>query len=514
MSRSRRASFILVAAFVASACSASGLIDPNGSTPQAYEHPSNDEGYDDDHEEAYEDAEPAYPDVTFDDPGTNPFEETDDDSLSTFALDVDTGSYTIARRFLNDGHLPDPESVRIEEYISYFDPAYEPPRDDTFAVHVEGAPTPFLSSEGDVLLRIGLQSVEVDDEDRRDATLTFVIDVSGSMAMEERLGLVQRSLGRLVDGLSPDDSVAIVVYGTSARIVLEPTSAAEPEAIRDAIDDLVPEGSTNAQAGLELGYDVARRSFRPGAINRIVLASDGVANVGLTDPDDLLDRIESDAERGIDLVTVGFGMGNFNDALMEQLADGGDGFYAYIDDFDEAERLFGDELTSSLQTVARDARVQVDFDPSAVERYRLVGFENRAIDDDDFEDEDVDAGEIGAGHSVTALYELELADPDAQRLGTVDLRWRDATSDEEEHLVVDIERDDLVADFEEAGPRFQLAATVAAWGEVLRDSHWGEDISLDEVAHWADHLAERLPDDADVAEFAALARKAAHLSDD
>jgi Ca-activated chloride channel family protein len=519
----RSISLLLVAALAATGCSASALLDRDRSTPQAYEHPAPDEyeyeyededeeedGYEDDHE----DAEPPYADVTFDDPGTNPFEETDDDPLSTFAMDVDTGSYTVARRFLGDGHLPDPESVRIEEYVNYHDQGYEPPDEGTFAVHVDGAPTPFLSEEGDVLVRVGLKGVEVADEDRLDATLTFVIDVSGSMAMEQRLGLVQRSLGLLVDRLRPDDAVAIVVYGTDARVVLEPTSAAEPEVIRDAIDQLLPEGSTNAQAGLELGYELARRAFRPGAINRVILASDGVANVGVTDPHDLLERIEDDAERGIELVTVGFGMGNFNDALMEQLADGGDGFYAYVDDLDEAERLFEEELTGTLETVARDARVQVEFDSRAVERYRLVGFENRAIDDEDFDDVDVDAGEIGAGHSVTALYELELGDSDDHQLGTVEVRWRDARTDDEERLSVEIDRDDLIGAFEEASARFQLAATVGAWGEALRESRWGDGISLDEVAGWAGALAERLPDDGDVAEFADLARQAARLAGD
>jgi Ca-activated chloride channel homolog len=253
-----------------------------------------------------------YRDVEFTDAGVNPFVEAERDPLSTFAMDVDTASYSVGRRFIEDGYLPDRESVRLEEYVNSFDYGYEPPRDGVFAIHVDGGPTPFTDSRS-VLLRIGLQGMVVADADRQPASLTFVIDTSGSMEMERRLELVKQALATLVKGLNADDSVAIVQFSTDAAIVLRPTSAAEPEQILDAISRLTPEGSTNAQAGLDLGYDMAALGRREGAINRVILASDGVANTGLTDPDSILRRIDREVDSGIDLMTVGVGMGNFND---------------------------------------------------------------------------------------------------------------------------------------------------------------------------------------------------------
>ena len=290
-------------------------------------------------------------------------------------------------------------------------------------------------------MRIGIKARTVSDRQRPKASLTFVIDVSGSMAREDRLELVKQSLRLLVDQLEPDDTVAVVVFGTDARTVLEPTSGDRPLADPVGHRLLQPEGSTNAEAGLRLGYEVAARHLLEDGINRVILASDGVANVGLTDPESILERIKRDASAGIQLVTVGVGMGNYNDVLLEQLADQGDGFYAYVDTLDEARRLFVDDLTSTLDTIALDAKVQVDFDPAVVAEYRLIGFENRAVPDYQFRDNHVAAGAIGAGHEVTALYAIRLREGvrSADRIGTVTLRWTDPATQHATETSLDVD---------------------------------------------------------------------------
>ncbi len=451
-----------------------------------------------------------YDSVTYEDPGVNPFVDPTKDNQSTFGLDVDTASYTVARRYISDGNLPDPASVRVEEFVNYFDQAYAAPDEDAFAIHVDGGPSPFLA-EDEVLLRIGLKAREVSDRSRSSASVTFVIDVSGSMAREDRLGLVKQSLGLLVDGLRRDDTVAIVVYGSEARVVLPPTSARDAGTILDAIDSLQPEGSTNAEAGLRLGYEMARKQLREEGINRVVLASDGVANVGATDAETILREIRHDAEAGIQLVSVGFGMGNFNDALLERLADDGDGFYAYVDDLDEARRLFVEDLTGTLQSVALDARVQVEFNADAVEAYRLVGFENRAIDDKDFRDDNEAAGAIGAGHSVTALYALRLSNEGRARVGTISLRWTDPASGRAAELASDVRLSDLAASFRAADPTFKLDAIVAATAERFRGSRWGDTYRLADVVEVAGGLAEDLPQTQEVHDFLELLGRAANL---
>jgi Ca-activated chloride channel family protein len=361
------------------------------------------------------------------------------------------------------------------------------------------------------MARVTVASRAMARDERPDAALTFVIDVSGSMEMEGRLELMKRSLERLLVELRPTDTVAIVVYGTDARVILHPTPVVEGAEITLAIRQLRPEGSTNAEAGLVLGYEVARAAFRPGGVNRVILASDGVANVGNTGADAILRQIRDEAAAGITLLTLGVGMGNFNDVLMERLANDGDGFYAYVDTIDEAERLFGTELTSTLVTIALDAKIQVEFDPAAVERYRLIGFENRAVDDDRFRDDTVDAGAIGAGHQVTALYELLLTDGGAGPLGTVHLRWTDPATGEAEELRQPFAADALASSYAETDPHFQLATTVAAFGEVLRGSIWAQGYSLDDVAVQAATLGDQLGDSS-VAELADLTRRAAALA--
>lgn len=444
-------------------------------------------------------------DMFFEDYGVNPSIDTEDDNLSTFALDVDTGSYTVMRNYLNDGNMPPPESVRVEEYINYFNQGYlNPSAHQTFTISVDGAPSPFTQTERYQMLRVGIQGYQVSDEERKPASLTFVIDVSGSMDMDNRLGLVKRSLELLVEQLRSDDTVSIVVYGSEARIVLDPTPASAKGEILSALYSLQPEGATNAEAGLRLGYKMATRAYDPNGINRVILCSDGVANVGETGPDAILDEIDHYVEEGITLTTIGFGMDNYNDVLMEQLADKGDGFYAYVDDMPEAKRLFIDNITGTLQTIALDAKVQVEFNPDVVARYRLVGFENRAVADDDFRDNKVDAGEIGAGHSVTALYEIKLYPEEYGRIATVFLRWEDPDSRSVTEISQDIYAEQLAREFEEADLYFQRTVIVAEFAEILKQSYWAEESSLDQVYREALRLYEWMPRERDMEEFVDL----------
>jgi Ca-activated chloride channel family protein len=355
--------------------------------------------------------------------------------------------------------------------------------------------------------------------DRTPAALTFVIAVSGSRGQQTRLGLVKAALARRLDELRPDHRVALVFYGSRGRVVLEPT--ADKEALRAAIDRLQPEGATNAEEGLALGYRLASEALRPGAINRVVLASDGVANVGATGPDSILATVRSQAARGIELTTLGFGMGNYNDVLMERLADEGDGRYAYIDTLDEARRVLVEELTGTLQTVAEEARAQVEINPEVVERYRLLGYENRDVADERFRDDTVDAGEIGAGHTVTALYEIKLRKAATGRAGTrayrhapvaiLRLRWRPAGTD----AFVETERPltvgELARRWESATPALRLAGLAAELAELLRGSYWAREGSLDAVFRGLQQLQPELAGDARAAELAAMAGKAARL---
>ena len=450
--------------------------------------------------------------------GVNPFIATDEDPRSTFAVDVDAASYTVARRYIELGHLPPPEAVRVEEFVNFFPQDYPRFGNEDFRILIDGAPSPFGS--GYHLLRIGLKGREIEARNRKPAQLTFVIDVSGSMNREDRLELVKRALHLLVDQLRSGDRVGIVVYGTQGRILLEPVAmggATGRRQVLAAIDQLGPEGSTNAEDGLRLGYQMAQRGFRAKATNRIILCSDGVANVGLTGPESILADVRTKAARGIHLTTIGFGMGNYNDVLMEQLADRGDGNYYYVDDIDEAHRVFVENLTGTLQTIARDAKVQVEFDSTRVLRYRLLGFENRDVADRDFRNDKVDAGEIGAGHEVTALYEVKLAPGASQgTLATVRLRYaqpeqgKDATP-----RVREIERHFDVAAlsrrFEEAAPRFRFDAAVAEFAEILKGSYWAKESRLTDVLTVARSAARGLKGDA-AAGFIPVVEKAATLS--
>ncbi len=443
--------------------------------------------------------------------GVNPFIDTDDDALSTFGLDVDTGSYTVARRYLRDGHLPPPDAVRVEEFVNYFDYRQTPPQEADFAVYAEGAPAPYGTNERYHLLRFHLRGRTIEAADRPPADLTFVVDVSGSMAEDNRLGLVKRALFLLLDQLRADDRVALVVYGTNGRVLLEPTH--DLEAIREAIGWLRSEGSTNAEEGLRMAYRLAASHPREGAARRVILCSDGVANVGRTGADAILARIRRQAEQGIELTTVGFGMGNYNDQLMERLADAGDGRYAYVDSLDEARRIFVEGLTGTLRTIASEAKAQVEFNPQVVSRYRLLGYENRAIRDQRFRDDTVDAGEIGAGHAVTALYEIKLHRPLERddRVATLHLRYASVAAGEIVETAHRVAAGDFVARWESASGPLRLASLVAEMAEILRDSYWAEDGDLDDVFRRLQQVSAEFPGDREVADLVSLAGLAAEL---
>ena len=330
------------------------------------------------------------------------------DPVSTFSVDVDTGSYANVRRFLTQGSLPPPEAVRTEEMINYFRYDYPRPQDRTqpFSVTTDVAKTPWNPDTR--LVRIGLRGYDVATSERPRANLVFLVDVSGSMNEPAKLPLVKAALTRLADNLRPDDRVSIVVYAGNAGIVLEPT--ANKAYVKQALDCLQAGGSTAGGEGIKLAYDTARKNFMKGGINRIFLATDGDFNVGVSDNKALEDLVKANRDDGITLTTLGFGAGNYNEAMMERIADVGNGNYAYIDSDDEATKVLDDELSATMVTIAKDVKVQVEFNPAQVKQYRLIGYENRALAEEDFNNDAVDAGDMGAGHQVTALYEVVPAD--------------------------------------------------------------------------------------------------------
>lgn len=430
--------------------------------------------------------------TTFVDAGVNPFVDTADDPQSTFALDVDTASYTLGRSWINQGVAPDAASVRVEEWVNFFDQDYDSPRNDTFAVYADGAPHPFVDDDT-YLVRIGISSREVSERQRDPINLTLVVDTSGSMGQDNRMELVHESIRLLSEQLDRGDTVAIVGYGDRARLLLEPTAGDDHRAIDDAIDQLRPDGSTNAEAGLTLGYDLADEMWQRDHTNRVVLLSDGVANVGATGPESILARIGDYVRRDIHLVSVGVGFGTFNDHLLEQLANQGDGWYAYVDSAEEAERIFVEDLVSSFQVVAEDAKVQVEFDARNVESYRLLGFENRDIADEDFRNDRVDAGEIGAGHTVTALYEVELArgvrPGDGEEIATVYLRWQDPDARGADEVAGSLTTDVLHDRLRDASAHYRLTASAATFAEILRGSRYVRGVELHEVLEVAEEAA-------------------------
>ncbi len=447
-----------------------------------------------------------------------PFEWAAIDPLATFSVDVDTASFSLVRKYLSDGVLPPKEAVRTEEFLNSFLYGFEPPAKDSkdaFAIHCELGPSAFGSS-GAMLLCVGLKAREVEVAKRKPLSVVLVIDTSGSMADNGKLDLVQRSLDLLLPQLNAQDRLGIVRFADHGAQVLEPVSCDQTAKIQGSIQALHAEGSTNAGEGLLLGYQMAMNSFRDTAENRVILFSDGVANTGVTGAQEILAQVRKYREAHIDLSTVGVGMGTHNDALLEQLADEGDGWSIYVDRIEEAkERLVG-QLTGLMQTVARNAKVQVEFDPKAVRRYRLLGYENRAVADQDFRNDKVDAGEVGAGREVIALFELECEDTFDGKLATVNLRYevQDPSPGEpttrEQQASIDLER--CAGDLAMTSARFRLAASVGEFAELLRQSVWSRSGNLGAVLHLAEPLASEISTP-QVAELVALMKQAAAIPD-
>jgi len=433
----------------------------------------------------------------------NDFLAVDQNPLSTFSIDVDTASYSNIRRFLSAGQRPPADAVRIEEMVNYFPYDYAPPQgSEPFAAHIEVAPAPWNKAHR--LVRIGLKTRDLDN--RPDGNLVFLIDVSGSMQPENKLPLVKQALRLLVDRLTERDRVAMVVYAGSAGLVLPPTRGSERAVIRGAIDRLEAGGSTNGGQGIQLAYELAQRHFIQGGANRVILATDGDFNVGTTDEGSLVRLIEEKAKTGVFLSVFGFGMGNYQDSRLEMLADKGNGNYGYIDTVHEARKALVEQANATLVTVAKDVKIQVEFNPTRVQSYRLIGYENRLLRPEDFKDDTKDAGEVGAGHAVTALYELVPAggaksggavDPlayqtkggltDAAKSGELlrlKLRYKDPEGQESRPREWPVA--DRATELDKTSKDFRFAAAVAAFGMILRDSPHKGSATLDSVLQWAE----------------------------
>ncbi|WP_200306517.1 vWA domain-containing protein [Streptomyces adelaidensis] len=425
---------------------------------------------------------------------------TPDDHLSTFALDVDTASYGYARRTLADGSLPDPSTVRPEEFVNSFRQDYERPDGDGFTVTVDGARTKDgqYSQDGAwSLVRVGLATRAAgSDSERPPAALTFVIDVSGSMSEPGRLDLAQDAMRTMTDRLRDDDSVAVVTFSDEAETVLPMTRLDDNRGkIRDAVDSLEPTDSTNLAAGVETGYETAVEGLRKGATNRVVLLSDALANTGETDADTILERIGSERrEHGITLFGVGVGS-DYGDALMERLADKGDGHTTYVSTEEEAEKLFCEELPRNIDLTARDAKAQVAFDEGTVEEFRLIGYDNRQVADEDFRDDRVDGGEVGPGHTVTALYAVRVRSGAEGHLATATVRWLDPDSRTPHEESADMEASDLHGNLWSSSPHgLQVAAVAAYFADRLLQTDGNlsalpGSLSIRELSYRADTLA-------------------------
>jgi Ca-activated chloride channel family protein len=406
------------------------------------------------------------------------FKRASDHPVTTFAIDVDRASYANVRRFLGQGVMPPPDAVRIEEMLNYFPYRYPQPAGDVpFSITTEVAGSPWEPKNR--LLRIGIQGRNLDDWKMAPNNLVFLIDTSGSMQPPNRLPLLTSAFRVLVDQLRAEDRVAIVVYAGSAGLVLPPTSGADKRRILGTLDQLHAGGSTAGGAGIELAYEVAQQQFLRDGNNRVILATDGDFNVGVSSMAELEELIERKRESGIFLSVLGVGDDNYQDAKMELLADKGNGNYAYLDSLREAEKVFKRELTGTLVTIAKDVKVQLDFDPSRVESYRQIGYENRALTNEDFDDDTKDAGELGAGHSVTALYEIvPKAGASRGAIATVKLRYKEPGGDVS-RLITSTATDEGRGAFD-ASPDMQFAAAVAEFGMLLRNSpHRGNSSYVD-----------------------------------
>ncbi|MGV3621631.1 MAG: vWA domain-containing protein [Archangium sp.] len=400
----------------------------------------------------------------------NPVVNASRDSLSTFAIDVDTASYTWARRVLEGGNLPAPQSVRVEEWVNAFDYELPVPERQPFAVQVDGAVSPF--DETKTLVRVALQGRKVSSEERKPTHLVFLVDVSGSMDSFDKLPLVKESLRFLTRQLNPRDTVALVTYAGDTRVVLPPTRVSNADIILRGVDSLVAGGGTNMGSGLELAYDLAVRDARPGHISRVIVLTDGDANLGRTSHAQMLDSIRDAVKAGVTMTTVGVGMGNYRADALEQLADKGNGQALYLDGRGAIARVFGEQLNGTLEAIAHDVKVQVAFDPEVVSSYRLVGYENRDIADEDFKNDHVDAGELGAGHQVTALYEVQLTSKPGA-LGKVSVRGQLPDSTEVFQLDTAMTRPSVSQALDEASSELRFATAVALGADRLRGNTSG-----------------------------------------
>jgi len=423
------------------------------------------------------------PGETFDPITENDYIDTAEENTSTFSIDVDNASYTIMRRDIQSGKLPAPESVRVEEYVNFFDYDYaEPIGEEPFSVNLEVAPSMFGEEEGQVLMRVGIEGKQLSAQDMSPTNLVFLIDVSGSMSSDEKLPLVKESLYSLIDNLRPTDTVGIVVYAGADRVVLEPTPVSDDRKIRRAIRRLDSGGSTNAEAGIDRAYDLAESALKQGGNNRVLILTDGDFNVGRTGQE-LFDLIDEKRALGITLTAVGYGLGNFNDYNMENIAKRANGNYFYVDSIKEAQRIFGTDLTSTIEVIGADVKIQVEFNADAVESYRLVGYENRLLDNEDFIDDSKDAGEVGPGHTVTAIYELTMQENAAAEasLSQVRIRYKHRFGLPSQEIVQDIKTSQIRATFGDASDDLKFAAAVTEYAEILRRSMHSEGKRYDEV---------------------------------
>lgn len=434
----------------------------------------------------------------------NPFLAVQQNPLSTFSIDVDTASYANVRRFLNQGERPPQDAVRIEELVNYFPYAYAPPTDDKpFSSQVELAECPW--NRDHYLARIALKGKEIPPQERAPLNLAFLLDVSGSMNAPNKLPLVKAAMAMLVRKLTERDRVSIVVYAGAAGVILPTTSCADQSTILAALDRLNAGGSTAGGAGIQLAYDTARQSFDPTHVNRVILCTDGDFNVGVSDQGSLIRLIEEEARSGVFLTILGFGMGNLKDSTLQKLADSGNGNYGYVDTFDEARKLLVEQFSGTLVPIAKDVKIQIEFNPVQVAAYRLIGYEKRLLRAEDFHDDKKDAGEIGAGHTVTAFYELvppgkegNLPKVDALKyqptaavpsasasneLLTLKLRYKLPQSETSDLLTFPIVGP--VKPLAEASSDFRFAAAVACWGMWLRDSEHKGQATLEMVSELA-----------------------------
>lgn len=399
----------------------------------------------------------------------NPFVKVSDEPVSTFSVDADGGSYSNTRRFLNLGQNPPKESVRIEEYINYFTFDYADPSDgENVSLNSEISSCPW--NEDHYLLRLGMKGISIDEKDLPDANIVFLIDVSGSMSTPEKLETLKAGFKLMADNMRDQDRVAIVTYAGSAEVLLESTYGDEKTEIKEAIDKLGAGGSTAGAEGIITAYEIAEENFIPGGNNRVILGSDGDFNVGPSSTEELIELIEEKRESGIYLTVLGVGTGNLNDHMMEQIANKGNGNYEYIDNADQLKKVFVYER-SKFYSVAKDSKIQISFNDNMVEKYRLIGYENRSLEAEDFEDDSTDAGEIGAGQTITAMYELVLRKTDgSEKYAQFDFRYKKPGSDVSQLIQHQVKSTPV--DIAESSENMRFASAVTCFGLLARESEY------------------------------------------